>query len=47
MFDSHAISSSDKIQYIYQQLVEINWIDLLTDRGILKCCAEFCKGELF
>ena len=37
----------DKIQYIYQQLVEIKWIDFLTEMEILKCCAETCKDELF
>ena len=32
MFDSRAISPSAKIQYIYQQLVEIKWIDFLPDK---------------
>ena len=36
MFDSGAISPSDTIQYIYQQSVEIKWIDFLTDTVSLK-----------
>ena len=39
MFDSRAVSPSDKIQYIYRQSVEIKRNDFLTDKGSLKCYA--------
>ena len=37
MFGSGTISPYDTIQYIYQQSVEITWIDFLTDIGVLEC----------